>query len=108
MAIRIVRNEDGNCIEFRGSPNPVYWNACLSATTSALDANSLHVINDIKTAGGDPVYEFYNVPFSDFEDATGTAFANRQAAIDYINVNGNVAQTPTAAAYKGVWNADRS
>ena len=40
MAIRIVRNEDGNCIEFRGSPNPVYWNACLRATTSALDANN--------------------------------------------------------------------
>ena len=30
MAIKIKRNDAGNCIEFQGSSNPVYWNACLS------------------------------------------------------------------------------
>ena len=106
MAIRIVRNEDGNCIEFRNSPNPVYWNACLSAVASPTEANNIHIINDIKTNGSsETVYEFFNLPFTDFEDKDGVAFVDRQAAIDYINVNGNVASTPISASYKGVWDA---
>ena len=37
MAIRIVRNDTGNCINFVGSTQPAYWNACLSAEVDAED-----------------------------------------------------------------------
>ena len=37
MSIKIKRNEAGNCIEFQGSSNPVYWNACLSGEVDATD-----------------------------------------------------------------------
>ena len=50
MAIRIVRNEAGNCINFFGSSNPTYWNACLSGEVDSTDSNSVNVINDIITA----------------------------------------------------------
>ena len=50
MAIRIVRNEQGNCINFYGSSNPTYWNACLSGEVDSTDANSVNIINDIITS----------------------------------------------------------
>ena len=47
MAIRIERNEAGNCINFHGTTNPTYWNACLSGEVNELDAATVNVINDI-------------------------------------------------------------
>ena len=52
MAITIIRNADGNCITFRGSTNPAYFNACLSgevAGTGGL-ADYVNVRNDIASA----------------------------------------------------------
>ena len=91
MAFRIVRNAEGNCINFIGSSNPAYWNACLSAQVNALDSNAVDVINDIRTAD-DPntQYEFYSISYTEFLDKDGNAFADAQAAVDYINANANV------------------
>ena len=105
MAIRIVRNQDGNCITFQGSTNPVYWNACLSAEVDAENPDRINVINDIRSADGPTVYEFFKIPFTEFRDADGNSFATAQDAADYITVNARVVDV-TAASYRGVWDAN--
>jgi RES domain-containing protein len=92
MAIKITRNEAANCINFVGSTNPAYFNACLSASINSEDSNRIDIINDIRTeTGGTTEYEFYAVDYTDFADKDGNAFASAQAAVDYINTNANVA-----------------
>ena len=91
MAIRIERNEAGNCINFHGTTNPTYWNACLSGEVNELDTNTVNVINDIVTAQtGIEHYEFYQVPFTEFVDADGNGFASAQDTADYITLKANV------------------
>ena len=81
MAIRIERNEAGNCVNFHGASNPTYWNACLHGEVDAEFTDSVHVINDIITAQtGQTEYEFYRVPYTEFVDADGNSFADAQAA----------------------------
>ena len=91
MAIRITRNEEGNCITFVGSSNPAYWNACLSAQINADDATRVDIINDIRSQNEETTqYEFYAVSIDDFADKDGNSFADAQAMVDYVNVNANV------------------
>ena len=91
MAIRIERNEAGNCINFHGASNPTYWNACLSGEVDIEDTGAVNVINDIITAQtGVTEYEYYRVPFTEFVDADGNAFADAQDAADYITEKANV------------------
>ena len=91
MAIRITRNAQGNCINFVGSSNPAYWNACLSAQVNADDPNRFDVINDVRSANDQNIkYEFYAQDFNDFADKDGVPFNNVNEAIDYINENANV------------------
>jgi hypothetical protein len=91
MAIRIVRNEQGNCINFYGSSNPTYWNACLSGEVDSTDTNSINIINDIITSQtGTTQYEFFRVPYTEFVDAEGNGFANAQDTADYITEKANV------------------
>ena len=91
MAIRIVRNESGNCINFYGATNPTYWNACLSGEVDAVETDKVNVINDIITAQtGVLKYEFYQIDYTELVDADGNAFANAQAAADYITEKANV------------------
>jgi hypothetical protein len=91
MSIRISRNSEGNCINFIGSSNPAYWNACLSAVINSDDSNRIDVVNDIRSANdADTQYEFYAVNYTDFADKDGNAFADAQAAVDYINLEANV------------------
>ena len=74
MAIRITRNNEGNCINFVGSSNPAYWNACLSAELSD-DTDRFHIINDIRSQNEQEIqYEFYNVIHTDFADADSNGF----------------------------------
>lgn len=92
MAIKIVRNAAGNCINFQGSSNPVYWNACLSGEVSTEDTSTVNVINDIRSlTSPTTVYEFYQIPYTDFVDADGNAFATAQDCADYITAQANVA-----------------
>ena len=91
MAIRIQRNEQGNCINFHGATNPTYWNACLSAEVDSTDANTVNVINDIITAQtGTTQYEFFRIPYTEFTDADGNGFSTPQDAADYITEKANV------------------
>ena len=91
MAIRITRNEEGNCITFVGSSNPAYWNACLSAEINENDSERVDIINDIRTANEDTVqYEFYAVRYQDFADRDNNVFTTAQEMVDYVNENANV------------------
>ena len=91
MAIRILRNEQANSIQFEGTTFPVYWNSCLSAEISATDANNVNVINDIESEN-QPTRkeEISNEPYTSFVDKDGNGFADAQACIDYINEKANV------------------
>ena len=91
MAIRIERNEQGNCINFHGSSNPTYWNACLSGEVDSTVTSTVNVVNDIITSQtGVTEYEFYQIPYTEFVDANGNAFSNAQDAASYITANANV------------------
>ncbi len=105
MTIRIVRNEAANCINFEGSSQPAYFNACLSASTIG---DTVHIKNDIRSAQiGEDFYEFSNIPYQQFQDKDGNSFASAQEAADYITVNGNVAAPADInVGYKGVYNAE--
>lgn len=91
MAIRITRNDAGNCINFVGSSNPSYWNACLSAVINSENNKRVDIINDIRSENEDEIqYEFYAVEFTDFADKDNNQFASAQAMVDYINENANI------------------
>ena len=91
MAIRIVRNDAGNCVNFYGTTNPTYWNACLSGEVDPTDNTKINIINDIRTAAeGETIYEFYQMEFTEFADADGNTFATAQEAADYITEKANV------------------
>jgi hypothetical protein len=91
MAIRISRNEAGNCINFIGSTQPAYWNACLSAVLNSDNPERVDIINDIRSANAaDIAYEFYAADYADFGDKDGNEFTSAQAMVDYININANV------------------
>ena len=92
MSIKIVRNSAGNCVNFVGSSNPVYWNSCLSGEVDSSDSSKINVINDVRTIqAGSSVYEFYQIPYTTFAEADGTAFASSTECADYITRQCNVA-----------------
>ena len=105
--IRIVRNEAGNCINFYGSSNPTYWNACLSAEVDSVNTNTINVINDIVTGQtGIPQYEFFRITYTEFIDKDNNSFNSAQDVADYITLNGNVsAPTDISVSYLGVYDA---
>ena len=87
MSIKIKRNDAGNCIEFQGSSNPVYWNACLSGEVDSTDNTLVNVINDIKTAqAGSDQYEFYRIEYTEFLDEDGNLFADSQAVVQKVQL----------------------
>ena len=91
MSIRIVRNDAGNCVNFYGTTNPTYWNACLSGEVDPTDNTKINIINDIRTAAeGETIYEFYQMEYTEFADADGNAFASAQEAADYVTEKANV------------------
>jgi len=91
MSIRIVRNDAGNCINFYGTSNPTYWNACLSASIDENFPDRINVRNDIRTAEeGTDVYEFYQIPYTDFSDRNDNSFESASEAAQYITDNANV------------------
>jgi hypothetical protein len=91
MAIRISRNEAGNCLNFIGSTQPAYWNACLSAQLNADDSSRVDIINDIRSANEAEVkFEFYAVDYTDYADRDGNVFQSAQEMVDYIDANANV------------------
>ena len=90
MAIKIIRNEEGNCIQFEGTTLPVYWNACLSARVNSSNPDNIDIVNNIETGQtGIEKQELTNEHYTNFLDKDGNAFANVQEAIDYINSSAN-------------------
>ena len=91
MPIRIIRNEAGNCVTFRGTSVPAYFNACLSGEVDSQDNTLINVKNDIRSQDQeDDFYEFSRIPYTDFEDRDGNTFENAQSVADYITSQGNV------------------
>lgn len=91
MAIRVERNEQGNCVNFHGSSNPTYWNACLTAYVDDTVTDTINVVNDIITAQtGVTEYEFFQIPFTEFTRADNSDFATAQEAADYITAAARV------------------
>ena len=91
MAIRVERNEQGNCVNFHGSSNPTYWNACLTAYVDDNVADAINVVNDIITAQtGVTEYEFYQIPYTEFTRADNSDFSTAQEAADYITAAARV------------------
>lgn len=97
MAIKIIRNEAGNCVTFQGSSNPVYWNSCLSGEVDATEPQLINIKNDVRSIDEeDTVYEFYRIPYTDFQDSDGNSFSTPQECATYItnecNVLGSIGQ----------------
>jgi len=91
MAIRIARNDAGNCINFFGSSNPTYWNACLVGEINEDNDNNVNVINSVRSEeSGATVYEFFNLPYTSFVDKDNNAFENASECAEYITDNANV------------------
>ena len=91
MAIRIVRNDAGNCINFFGTSNPTYWNACLEGEINEDNANNINVINKVRSVEeGSTVYEFFNLPYTLFQDKDENAFESASECAEYITDNANV------------------
>ena len=94
MAIRIVRNDAGNCINFFGSSNPTYWNAVLEGEINEDNPNNINVVNTVRTLEQEGiVYEFFNLPYTDFVDKDENTFENASECAQYITENANVSGT---------------
>ena len=91
MAIKVTRNDAGNCITFVGSTNPVYWNSCLEGEINEDNSNNVNVVNKIRTVEeGITIYEFFNLPYTDFQDKDGNDFVSPSDCAEYITANANV------------------
>ncbi len=91
MAIRIIRNEAGNCVTFQGSSNPVYWNSCLSGEVDTAESQLINIKNDVRSIDeSETVYEFYRIPYTDFQSSDGSSFSTPQECASYITAECNV------------------
>ena len=91
MAIKVTRNDAGNCITFVGSTNPVYWNSCLEGEINENNANNINVVNKIRTVEeGTVIYEFFDLPYVNFQDRDGNDFVSPSDCAEYITANANV------------------
>lgn len=91
MSFKIERNVDGNFISFKNSTAPIYFNSALQAEHDASDANLVNVVNLIAT--GDSAtksYEYFQIPYTDFVDANGDAFATAVDCVDYFNTQSDI------------------
>ena len=91
MTIRIVRNSNGNCVQFIGSSQPAYWNACLSGAINQEDNDRVDIINDIRTTDSNsPHFEFFGIHYTEFTDQDGNSFADAVECAAYITEKANV------------------
>ena len=90
MTISVRRNAAGNCVNFIGSSQPVYWNACLSAEEDPGVPNTVNIINNIRSTPGDTYFEKYQIPYTEFTDADDVGFANVTDCVNYINEQASV------------------
>ena len=94
MTIRITRNSAGNCVQFTGATQAVYWNACLRAEVSSSDKNRINIINTIGSTENETQYEFYSVLYTEFAQEDGTPFSSPTECAEYITFKANVPENP--------------
>lgn len=90
MPIQIIRNVDGNCLEFRGSTNPVALNNVVSGEVDATYPDRVNVINTTASSVGQNIYEFFQIPYTEFRDENNDPFASAADCAAYITDRGNV------------------
>jgi len=91
MSIKIIRNEEANCITFRGTSVPAYFNACLSGVVSNDDPDLINIRNDIRSQSQvEDFFEFSNIHYSEFEDKDGNPFTSALDVANYVTEQGNV------------------
>lgn len=99
MAIQIKRNRNGNCIQFSGSSHPAYFNDCLTASPNLDDPDRIDITNDARSEeSGKTYYEFYGLLYTDLVDDMSNPFADRDAAVDYVN-----SQTKVDSNISTIW-----
>ena len=102
MAIRIVWDKSGNCLNLFGSAGrPSHYNATLTAEVDSVDNTLVNVINTVKTNGGSNFYELFNVPYTEFQRGDGTSFANATEAAAYISTQGNTHKSKGGYEFTG-------
>jgi hypothetical protein len=85
MSIKIVGSSNANAVFFEGATQPVYFNAVLTAQVNQDDNTRIDILNTVRTAAaGEPVYEFFGLPFNEILDADGNGFADAATAADYV------------------------
>lgn len=95
MAITVKRDDRANAVIFQGSSLPSYWNGLLTASLSSGSTDRIDIINTAGTSGSwnDPTitkaYEYYEVEYTMFRDASGNAFANAVDTVNHINTTAN-------------------
>jgi len=91
MAFKIIRNSDGNYVSFEGSTAPIFFNSSLTAEIDPTDSNLINVVNTVGTGdNADKTYEYFRIPFTDWQDRDGNSFANASEVVSYFNSAANV------------------
>ena len=107
MAIQVVRNNEGNVVEFRGSSQPIYWNSALSAVVDSVSADTVNIINTTQSVNisalSGRAYEFYRIPYTEFRDDSNASFPTALSAVNYINeaANATVLTVDDSSGYVG-------
>lgn len=90
MPIQVIRNVDGNCLEFRGSTNPVALNNVVSGEVDATYPDLINVINTTASTAGQNIYEFFQIPYTEFRDESNASFNSAAECAAYITERGNI------------------
>jgi len=91
MTIAIARNTAGNCVEFRGSSLPVYYNFVLRAQLNTTNPARVDIINEARSnENGNTEFEFFGLDFNDYSRDDLTPFASAQEMVDYFNFKARV------------------
>lgn len=112
MAIIVKRDDRANAVVFEGSSLPSYWNGLLTASLSSGSTERIDIINTAGTSGSwnDPnvskAYEYYEVEYTLFRDASGNAFANAVDTINHINTTAN--QHSPLSGFETIITGDRT
>ena len=86
MAFKVIRNESQKNVEIQGANKPNFFLGTLTALNGNSDT-TLHIRHDARTTdNSDPQYEFFDVPHTQFNNASGSAFANRDTAVTSLNI----------------------
>lgn len=88
MAIKVSLDQQANAILFQGSSLATYWNGILSASAGD-ETGTVNIINTAATSGSNTIYEYYEIPYTDFQDGDGNGFGSVALAVKHINDTAN-------------------